>query len=296
MWSMDERTPLGLQNLKKLHHLSWKGLRATRHMRDLRRVLECNVDHMESLNLNVIDWDRANNPPILWDAEYGIFAWDDDAEDFAAEPTAVANFLAWQVLRLQPNTHRVVFPALTALSLSNVSFDGAAAELACAFNGNMLRSLKLQNCRDCAKFLLALVSPDQKMRLRSLHLSINDRDTEKMPLNVFLEAFEGLEELGLLIKPGLATSYYWNSAMHHMSTLKRFIYHERRYVDHARLDRYSGEYNDCLDNQPFIEQVDGTAKSLDASFGMLLARSGLECLALCDNLGSLVCHSCSFYY
>ena len=74
-----------------------------------------------------------------------------------------------------------------------------------------------------------------------------------MPVNVFLEAFEGFEELGLLIKPGLARSCYWSSAMHHMSTLKRFVYHERRYVSHARLDRYSGEYDGCLDNQPFIE-------------------------------------------
>lgn len=129
-------------------------------MGDLRRVLECNVDYMKLLKLNVTNWNRVNKLLDRWDTKDGIFTWDDDVEDSAAEPTAAANFLAWKVLQLQLNTYRVVLPALTVLSLSNILFEGAAAELACAFNGSMLRSLKLQNCRDCAKFLLALVSFD----------------------------------------------------------------------------------------------------------------------------------------
>lgn len=266
-------------------------------MGDLRSVLGCNADHMESLKLNIVDWDRDSYPLFPWDIiTEGIAGRDDDVEEWMVEPTVVANFLAWKVLRLQPNTARVVFPALTSVSLSNISFNGAAAELACAFNGSMLRNLKLQNCRDCAKFLLALIDSDKIIRLKLFHLSIDDRDPKEAPVNKFLEAFEGLEELGLLIKPGMATPKYWNSVIHHKSTLKRFVYHERCFNYDTRLSGRGDEHKEFVDNLPFTEREDSTADNIEASFGELLAWSGLECLALCDDLGSLVCHSCSLSY
>ena len=295
MWIENQRTSLGLHNFKKLRHLSWSGLRATRYMGDLRRVLGCNADHMESLKLDIVDWDTANEPPRQgYIVEEGVTGWDDDVEESVVEPTVVANFLAWKVLRLQPNIARVEFPALTSVSLSNISFDGAAAELACAFNGSMLRKLKLQNCRGCAEFLLALIDADKILRLKMFHLSIDDRDTKEAPVNKFLEAFEGLEELGLLIKPGMATPNYWNSVIHHKSTLKRFVYHERRYKYHALSSREDSY--EFLDDQPFTQREDRPENYSEASFGELLAWSGLECLALCDDLASLVCNSCSCSY
>lgn len=251
-------------------------------MGDLRSLLKCNADHMKSFEIDVVDWDRANSPPDWWDRMKGANPqWDNDVEDACVEPTAAANFLAWKVLRLQPKIHRVVFPALTELSLSNISFKGAAAELACAFNDSMLRSLKLQNCRACATFLLALVDSTKKIRLRLFHLSMDDRDQEEEPqsVNLFLEAFEGLEELGLLIKPGRATSYYWSSVVHHTSTLKRFVYHER--LD-PRIE------NEFLDNHPFTKMLKETS---EIGFEELLVKSGLDCLAICDDLVSLVSHS-----
>ena len=40
-------------------------------------------------------------------------------------------------------------------------------------------------------------------------------------------AIEHLEELCILIKPGMKTQYYWSSILKHKQILKRFLYHER---------------------------------------------------------------------
>lgn len=179
-------------------------------MNDLRSVLVCNKVHLKSFEIDIVDWDEANDK---WDrTRGGNSRWDDDVEDVVVKPIILANFLAWTALQSQPTNYSVVFPALTELSLSNISFNGAAAELACAFNGSMLRSLRLQNCRNAATFLLALIDLGNGIRLRLFHLSMDDRDAEKkevlVPVNTFLEAFEGLEELGLLNKPGRRTQFY----------------------------------------------------------------------------------------
>ena len=198
----------------------------------------------------------------------------------------MANFLAWQVLQLQPSVHRVLFSALGDLTLSNISFEGAASELARAFNGSMLESLRLQNCRGCPSFLHALIDSTTGIRLKLFHLSIDDRDPEagKHAVRWFLVAFEGLEELGLLIKPGTATPDYWMLATHHKSTLKRFVYHER--ID-------PGRENHFLDKHPVPERIGSIGGIPATGFGKFLADLSLECLAVCDDVGYLVSHSCS---
>lgn len=279
LWDEDQSTPLGLQNLKKLQHLSWKGLRASKYVEDLRSVLECNADRLELLELDVVDWDKAND---TWELEKGgALRWNNVVKGSVVEPIVAANFLAYNLLQLQPKGRRVIFPALVALSLSNISFDGAATELACAFNGNLLKSLKLQNCRGCASFLHALVDSAEGIRLRLFHLSMDDREPEEqyIPVRTFLEAFEGLEELGLLIKPGTATLYYWMSVTHHKSTLKRFVYHERLERERDNL---------FLDNHPTPERVGIAGHAYEEGLGEFLVELNLDCLAVCDDLASLV--------
>lgn len=284
-WKQRQTTLLELRRLKKLKNLSWRGLRAAKYLMDLQGVLECNADHLRSLELDVVDWDKANN---RWDRERGgnSTRWINNVVDFITEPRTIANFLAWHTLQLQPNIHRVLFSELTDLALSNISFQDAASELACAFNGNMLRSLRLHNCRDCPSFLRALVDSATGIRLKLFHLSVNDRDPEvgKWAVRRFLEAFDGLEELGLLIKPGAATLSYWVSATHHKSTLKRFIYHER--IDPGRENRF-------LDIYPVVERTGSIGGIPEVGFGKYLAELDLECLAVCDDIGNWVSHMCS---
>ena len=279
-WRVPQRNLLELRFLKKLKHLSWKGLRAAKYLKDLQGVLECNADHLKSLELDVVDWDKAND---RWyrERDGNSIRWINNVAAFVTESRTTANFLAWQVLQLQPSIHRVLFSELTDLSLSNISFQGAASELACAFNGNMLRSLRLHNCRDCPSFLHALIDSVMGIRLRLFHLSIDDRDPEvgKHAVRWFLHAFEGLEELGLLIKPGEAPLSYWESATYHKSTLKRFIYHER--IDPGRENRF-------VDSYPVIERIGSVGGRPQMGFGKYLAELSLECLAVCDDIGHWV--------
>ena len=280
-WKKPQECLLQLHLLKKLKHLSWKGLRATKYLKEFQGVLECNADRLRSLELDVVDWDSANN---RWNRERERNSrWVENDVDLDTESRTMANFLAWQVLRLQPRIHRVLFSALADLTLSNISFEGAASELACAFNDSMLRSLRLQNCRDCPSFLHSLIDSPRGIGLKLFHLSMDDRDPEpgKHAVRWFLIAFEGLEELGLLIKPGTATPDYWMLATHHKSTLKRFIYHER--ID-------PGRENLFLDKHPVPERIGSIGGIPATGFGKFSAELSLECLAVCDDVGYLVSH------
>ena len=312
MWNFENISSLGLQNLKRLRHFSWKGLLASASMEDLRDVIECNAVHMQSFAIDVADWNAANHPPrkkmVLskrHDDNEDSAGQDSAEEDAAAEDAAKAdpgeedpakksppnNFLAWKVLQLQPRTDLVVFPNLTELCLSNISFEGAVVELVSAFNMNMLRSLKLENCRSCTEFLLALADSPKGIRLKVFHLSMDDRKEERRPIETFLDAFEGLEELGLFIKPSVATPRYWNSVLNHKSTLKYFVYHERL---ESHVESHFPRQNRFVDMCPLTKRLGDEREALGNVFEELLAKSDLECLAICGDLSSLVSHSYLF--
>ena len=263
-------------------------------MEDLRSVIECNAVHMQSFAIDVVDWHTANHPPrkrVLLSERHDDD--EDSAEEDAAEKDAskknpakkpsTNNFLARKALQLQPKTNLVVFSTLTELSLSNISFEGAVTELVSAFNVDMLRSLKLQNCRSWPEFLLALADSPKGMRLRVFHLSMDDRIEGKRSIETFLEAFEGLKELGLLIKPPMATPKYWNSILNHKSTLKNFVYHERL-KPHFPKQRF-------VDTCPLTKRMMDEREILGTVFEELLTNSDLECLAICGELSSLVSQS-----
>ncbi|KAM0801053.1 hypothetical protein BDR22DRAFT_962536 [Usnea florida] len=306
MWTFENPSSLGLENLKRLRHFSWKALSASAWMEDLRGVIACNAVHLQSLTLDVDDWNAANHPPRKSKKRMLLSERRDDDEDFTAEEEGAAeegaaeeeaaeeeaakeetawkpsinNFLAWKVLHLQPRTDLVVFPTLTELSLSHISFEGAITELISAFNVDMLRSLKLESCGWCPEFLLALADSPKRMRLKVFHLSMSDWKEELRPIETFLEAFAGLEELGLLIEDPLATPKYWNAVLNHKSTLKYFVYHEKieqRYPRHISF----------VDRCPLLRKSEDDREALGNVFEELLAESDLECLAICGNLSSL---------
>ena len=149
----------------------------------------------------------------------------------------------------------------------------------------MLKSLKLQDCRACTEFLLALADSPKGIRLKVFHLSMDDRKEGRRPIETFLEAFKGLEELGLLIKQPMATPKYWNSVLNHKSTLKHFVYHERLESHFPR----SGIYVDMC---PLTKRLGGERDVLGNVFEELVVKSDLECLAICGELSTLVSHSC----
>ena len=294
MWNLKNPSSLGLENLKRLRHFSWKELLASEWMEDLRGVIACNAVHLQSFAIDVVDWDAANQPSRKSRKRMLLSEDDEDpaeeesaaeetAEEETAEKPSTNNFLAWKVLRLQPRTDLVVFPTLTELSLSNISFEGAVTELVSAFNVDMLKSLKMESCEWCPEFLLALADSPKAMRLKVFHLSMSDRREELRPIETFLEAFAGLEELGFVIQPPLATPKYWNSVLNHKSTLKYFVYHERIQPHYPR-------HNAFVDRCPLLKKSEDDKEAVGNAFEELLAKSGLECLAICGNLDSLVSH------
>lgn len=106
-------------------------------------------------------------------------------------------------------------------------------ELIYAFNIGNLNALTIRNCKSLFLFVEAMINLCPEISLKSLEISRDDwiccheDNVERRAVEGLLKSFEGLEELKLLINPGLETDYYLPSLLHHRSTLKRLISHER---------------------------------------------------------------------
>jgi hypothetical protein len=141
---------------------------------------------------------------------------------------------AKMVLQIGPGEEKLLFPSLDTLdtlSLSAVSFQFAAREMACALNVIELNSLKLWNCSQSLGFLDTIVSEGRTPRLRSFELVIDlDHDEAEIhadPTTGFLKAFKELKDLFLMF----TEPTNWNSVvpgiLAHKSTLKRLMVHGR---------------------------------------------------------------------
>ncbi|MCJ1380808.1 hypothetical protein MMC17_003917 [Xylographa soralifera] len=145
------------------------------------------------------------------------------------------NFIATVILGLKPGEPFIMFPFLRELRLSEVHFDFAAMEMACALNMTNLRSLKLHKCPGYLELLDSITKALQPIRLTSFELlDYEDNDDISIIAN-FLEAFTGLQELYLShsYDVGLMGDF-WPSISHHKSSLKRLVYHKLFHAAHLR--------------------------------------------------------------
>ena len=198
---------------------------------------------------------------------------------------------------LEQGGTQIFFPALTTLSIARIDWGWATREMIHAFNLSLLRSLVLYNCQNSQRFLHGVTELGLGKSLRSVELTIDDRDAEgkNFPVKRFLEHLENLEELFLLIVPGMGTESYLSSIVVHKSTLRSLVYHER-------LDKYAAWENDLdsTDLDFFENRVNdlrrgnmipaGKSRLIPAAeaFGRILEEIKLEFLGLCHSPVNLV--------
>ncbi|KAH7309938.1 hypothetical protein BKA65DRAFT_167871 [Rhexocercosporidium sp. MPI-PUGE-AT-0058] len=190
-----------------LRRLYWIGATGYEEMKVLGKLLLSHANHLEELGLDSPDWDNT--------------------EQFFTPP---GNNFARYCLEVPLDEAKIVFPALKIASLSAVSFLRAKVELAQALNIGQLRTLKLRDCRGTNDLL---ADSPEALQLTSFELTKSGRyldDWELMPLVRILKSFQSLEQLSLLCdgRRDPLIEDYWRSILHHRSTLKQFVHHQRK--------------------------------------------------------------------
>lgn len=228
----------------------------------LTNILQGNSEHLEELELDLLDWVGAH----------------EELSNGRAKQRR--NLFAQDVLRLEAGQRRVLFPCLRRLSLSAVSFHRSIEDMASAFNFEQLRTLKLQNCPGTNALLEMLVDSNQTIRLTFLELVVRnlypEHSTSTPAVCRFLQTFHGLKDLFMLFDvPESVTETYWDAVLHHKSTLRRIVYHERSV--------------DLNNESPNFELPADNGLSWDGSMFDFVPGGNLECVGLCDSPVYLVC-------
>ncbi|PVH92987.1 hypothetical protein DM02DRAFT_619586, partial [Periconia macrospinosa] len=170
------------------------------------------------------------------------------------------------ILELPPQSTIRMFPALQVLSLSGLSLESAAKEMAYAFDFGSLRSLKVRFCFGWEEFLLCGSCLNRPIRLKCLEIqsTISQEVSVERSISEFLRSFHGLEQLAISTGSPAWILEIWRAALHHKSTLKAFTHHQR-------------DINTDEDSPSFEEECDNP----DLSLTLPLTGLDLEFLGLC---------------
>ena len=147
------------------------------------------------------------------------------------------------VLSVDDNGFNIALNSLKTLSLSEASLNMAIDRLPYALNFSQLQSLTLHGCRNTSAFLNHIVDSGQSIVLSSLEFVLDDAesaDRKTSALSEFLQCFEGLKRIHLLVKIALPTRVYWQSAKKHRTILRSFVYHERALPGDLVMSVYRG--------------------------------------------------------
>ena len=224
-------------------------MRAACEFQALQETFQGTSNQLQELELDLINW----------------YTVEDDLQ--SDDPDG---FFVRQVFGLCCDDTRQIFPSLRILSLSAVSFTSMEKEMLHAFNLPLLLSLKLRYCPSWDKFLQLAIRSREQINLKSLEiqwsLEYDIEDEDEAAILDFLEAFEGLEELFIYTSSSLPAQDLWRAALHHKSTLRRFVHHQRAIN---------------MDNQSqFLRTYDPPTLSLDPSQNFSVDLD-LECLGIC---------------
>ncbi|KAI9784369.1 MAG: hypothetical protein M1816_000893 [Peltula sp. TS41687] len=222
--NMEGESPLHLPYFNKLKCFSWAAPRSAVDFEAIQEVLKANSDHLEELYLDLVDWVEADDS---WFNDRGLWTVPRSPNFFAQEILGLSS-------RDEEKKGKVMLPALRDLTLSALSFQSVPKKLACFFNFSALHSLKLRYCPCTRALLEVLTGAKEGIKLTSLELILFEDEWDDLedvamdPVKPFLESFEGLEDLSLVIvDPMGVEDDYWSPIFHHQRTLKRFVYHER---------------------------------------------------------------------
>lgn len=164
----------------------------------------------------------------------------------------------------------------------------------CIFSN--LHTLRLQDCEDTSSFLEILADSGQKIQLRALELAFPDllEPSGVQGIIKFLNAFEGLQELFYLaVDVENFSDSIASGILHHQSSLRRLVYHERQtlFLDNNYFDSYEGDadYRHELDLRSLnINPDQDVASFARAELRQLLSKCHLKCLGLCERPEVLV--------
>ena len=182
----------------------------------LHDVLLLNSQHLHTLDIDLVHDESSEG---LWPDENPALTYGQRRQKPFGD-----NFIATIVLGLEPGEQFILFPRIQELRLSEVSFNLAAMEIACALNITNLYSLKLHNCKGYLELLDSVIKAPQPIRLTSFELLTRHYESEIFRISNFLEAFTGLEELYLSLPYDMELREgLWPSIQHHKSSLKRLV-------------------------------------------------------------------------
>ncbi|PVH94481.1 hypothetical protein DM02DRAFT_676170 [Periconia macrospinosa] len=211
--NLTSQSPMNLSGFTRLKKLSWKGMKSENDWETLKNTLKQSSHQLVELELDFVEWVRLKS---------GLFTDDKPGSSFTRPKP--------------PQGTPRMFPALQVLSLSEFMFESDAMYLAYAFDFALLRSLKLNY--SCWKEFLLGSRLNRPSRLKCLEIGIDipiyDGEAEKL-IPEFLQSFNGLEQLALLTCSPSPTLDIWRAALHHKSTLKAFVHHQRDYIQNDDL-------------------------------------------------------------
>lgn len=255
-----------ISSFENLKSFSWTGLLEPRILKDLCKALSRSSDRLEHLELDLTDW-------------YELNLWNSDKD----------NFLAFDILDLPCNEAPPIYHNIRSLSLSDVSFKGAAKKIAQGFDFASLRSLKIRNCPGWTDFLNHVAQLEQPLKLKyfeiqsSLLLSGEQVEAPEYAVKNFLSAFQGLEELYIALTDTKVTLLCWQALFSHRSTLKSFVHHPR----HTDIEDQAPpfEVHSARDFRSDHLADDYAASIMRSSRQNPLKALDLECIGLCSYSG-----------
>ncbi|PYH94049.1 hypothetical protein BO71DRAFT_380277 [Aspergillus ellipticus CBS 707.79] len=215
---------IDLVQFSKLESLSWKGLKHYNDFESVRAFISAHGAQLKTLCLDLIGWDSA------------VLAWRRGFLRNSPQDTGLPdNFFARSVLCLQHGKLIRPFPALKCLTLTQVSFHPMQAEMVNALNVEGLRALQLSNCPGIFSWLRQVLRSGTPLNLKSLELVFNPElanqiideafDNVTDTVTKFLQSFQGLEDLYLMLPQQTDWQAMSEGIAHHSSTLKRLVTH-----------------------------------------------------------------------
>ena len=204
----------GFHNLRAL---SWKEAESANDLTELSWCLAACRNTIESLTIDVVGYERAGD---AWHLQYG----GELDESFLPD-----------VLDLDRDDSKLVYPSLRELSLSNIGFNDMISETLHGLNFWSLESLRLHNCCYMDNFLECVSSENQVINLKSFELSMYQEGMQSTQyLRKLFSLIHGLERLYIHLDNFEEWSTVMSDVMRHKSSLQRIVLYEFHDPD----DRY----------------------------------------------------------
>jgi hypothetical protein len=235
-------TPEGMNHLdlSQFDHLiefAWAGVQSKDDFAALCDHLRLNAQHLKSLSLDLVDWEKVDN--------FGLRI-----------TAAILEMVAAPLISLRPTLWALgwpgqdyLFPSLEILSLSALSFQSAINEISESLNFSGLRKLRLWNCNGTFDLLDQIVDSQQVIRLTSLEIvmgPLNRVMLEDGPTGRFLQAFSGLENFYISL-PICKWDVIGNGDAGHAPTLKRIVLQRRTLNMDDESDTFGEEEESDID-------------------------------------------------